>query len=465
MQPKHQKMILSILGVGLAVLMAMPAAAKAPDHSKFIKGPVKTGPEVTKQCLKCHKVEGEEMLKSVHWTWKRKEVVNGKEMEFGKINAINNFCGCTISNRDHCSVCHAGYGWRNPSFNFNDPTKIDCLICHDTTGTYAKDGHHAGIVEKGVKLLFVAQHVGKPVREDCGACHFDGGGGDRVKHGDMDAPLASPDKSEAVHMSPDGNDFACQDCHTTAKHNIAGADMAVSPDGKGNFGCTQCHDQHPHKESLLNKHTANLACQTCHIPYYARAQVTQMNWDWSTAGKDKAPAGVNGKDLRYIKTMGTQTWKKNVMPSYAWFNGKAGVYLRGEKIDPSKVTDLCWPKGNIHDPNAKIFPFKIHTGKQIYDTVNKYFITNHVFEADGSGFWSTFNWQKSAKIGMKASGLPYSGHYGFAPTKMYWRIDHMVAPKEKALQCLDCHGDNGRMNWKALGHKRNPNSHPAWGRN
>ena len=57
---------------------------------------------------------------------------------------------------------------------------------------------------------------------------------------------------------------------------------------------------------------------------------------------------------------------------------------------------------------------------------------------------------------MKESGLPFSGEYGFAPTEMYWRIDHMVSPKEKALGCLDCHGDNGRMDWKKLGYKGDP---------
>jgi octaheme c-type cytochrome (tetrathionate reductase family) len=405
------------------------------------------------------------MLKSVHWTWERKQVVNGKEMEFGKINAVNNFCGATKSNRDHCSMCHAGYGWKDASFNFKDPTHIDCLICHDTTGTYKKDEHHAGAVGEGVNLLFVAQHVGKPVREDCGACHFDGGGGDGVKHGDLDSSLSYPDRSEDVHMAADGLNFECQDCHSSDKHNILGSDMATSPDGHGDFGCAMCHGDQPHKESRLNKHTATVACETCHIPEMARVQPTQMSWDWSTAGQNKAPAGVNGKTIRYIKSMGTQTWATMVQPTYAWFNGKSGVYVRGEKIDPNKVTDLCWPKGDIHDKTAKIFPFKVHTGKQIYDTVNDYFIVNHVYDRDNKGFWQTFDWNESAAAGMKDAGLPYSGHYGFAPTKMYWRLDHMVAPKEQALQCLDCHGDHGRMDWKALGYQGDPMTNHDWARN
>ena len=57
---------------------------------------------------------------------------------------------------------------------------------------------------------------------------------------------------------------------------------------------------------------------------------------------------------------------------------------------------------------------------------------------------------------MKASGLPYSGEYGFAETVMYWPINHMVSPKDKALKCGDCHGGTGRMDWKALGYEGDP---------
>ena len=57
---------------------------------------------------------------------------------------------------------------------------------------------------------------------------------------------------------------------------------------------------------------------------------------------------------------------------------------------------------------------------------------------------------------MKATGLDFSGEYGFAPTETYWPINHMVNSKEGSLQCLDCHGDKGRLDWKALGYKGDP---------
>ena len=35
---------------------------------------------------------------------------------------------------------------------------------------------------------------------------------------------------------------------------------------------------------------------------------------------------------------------------------------------------------------------------------------------------------------------------------MYWKVNHMVVPKADALKCNDCHGQNGRLDWKALGY-------------
>lgn len=40
---------------------------------------------------------------------------------------------------------------------------------------------------------------------------------------------------------------------------------------------------------------------------------------------------------------------------------------------------------------------------------------------------------------MDYAGYPYSGEFGFIETRMNWFITHMVAPKEKAVPCADCH--------------------------
>jgi hypothetical protein len=46
---------------------------------------------------------------------------------------------------------------------------------------------------------------------------------------------------------------------------------------------------------------------------------------------------------------------------------------------------------------------------------------------------------------MDAAGADYSGQYGFIETTMHWPLSHMVAPKEEAVACNECHSQNGRL--------------------
>jgi len=52
-----------------------------------------------------------------------------------------------------------------------------------------------------VNLLAAARSVRATTRENCGKCHFDGGGGNGVKHGDLDESLYFPGRSLDVHMA------------------------------------------------------------------------------------------------------------------------------------------------------------------------------------------------------------------------------------------------------------------------
>ena len=49
------------------------------------------------------------------------------------------------------------------------------------------------------------------------------------------------------------------------------------------------------------------------------------------------------------------------------------------------------------------------------------------------------------QAGMRAAGAEYSGSMGFVETEMSWPITHMVAPKDDALSCEQCHTRNGRL--------------------
>ena len=446
--------LLGILALALTAMGVPTAFAAANDHTLMVSGPITSGPEATAKCLECHEQHAEDFMKTTHWTWSQEQEVDGRVVNRGKKNAINNFCTSIESNWPRCTSCHAGYGWEDANFDFSDPGNIDCLVCHDTTGTYKKASTEAGRPFRTVDLLQVAQNVGKPTRFNCGTCHFFGGGGDAVKHGDLDSSMEYPSEEIDVHMAIDGNDFTCQECHQTEDHVIPGNSLGVSPGGKNHFECSTCHTTEPHEQSRLNQHAARVACQTCHIPYFAKEIPTKLEWDWSTAGQDiEETDGEYGKHA-YNKKKGHFKWGKMVVPEYRWYNGKAGAYNKGDKMDPEQVTTLAYPIGSFDDQDSKIYPFKVHRGKQIYDTVNNHFLTVKVF-GDG-GYWTDYDWDKAAKLGTAASGLEYSGEYGFAPTEMYWRINHMVSPKESSLGCLDCHGDNSRMDWQMLGYSGDP---------
>jgi hypothetical protein len=72
------------------------------------------------------------------------------------------------------------------------------------------------------------------------------------------------------------------------------------------------------------------------------------------------------------------------------------------------------------------------------------------------GYWKEFDWDQAFRLGEDISGRPYSGDFDFAATEMFWPSTHMVAVKEKALQCQACHSEDGRMEWEALGYDGDP---------
>ena len=50
-----------------------------------------------------------------------------------------------------------------------------------------------------------------------------GGGGNNVKHGDLEMAMFDGDRNLDVHMGTDGPDMACVDCHQAANHRNDGA--------------------------------------------------------------------------------------------------------------------------------------------------------------------------------------------------------------------------------------------------
>ncbi len=466
------------------------------DHSKFavLQQHFATPQDVTKACLQCHNNVGQQLMSNEHWTWLKKDTIPGRgPVVLGKKNIINNFCIGIASNEKLCTMCHAGYDFTVKKF---DPTKtqnIDCIVCHDQTGTYHKsnvcsDPNQPGFGYPPANTDFtnIAEHVGLPRRQNCGACHYYGGGGNNVKHGDLEAALNKCTRNVDVHMATDGQNMSCIDCHKTKNHNIPGNLPMVSASPSNSFSCTECHTDSPHKSQILNEHSNQVSCEACHIPKYAKVQPTKLYWSWKAAGvldtskintpsagllhfekeipKDSILAyigndafahNISGDSViyEYDSRHAAAILAKNVIPDYVWYNGYVQHHFLEDTIttDTVELTHLMGSyEDNIHpmDPKhpSKICPIKVMRGNQIYDSKFHKLINPKLVGKKGTGgYWRDFNWDTSAMKGMQYLGLKYSGHHGFIETKSYWPLNHEVSPASEALTCVACHSKNGRL--------------------
>jgi len=429
------------------------------DHGKMeiLQQDFSNPHEITAACLSCHTERGHELLQSAHFTWEREAYIPGRGVTYlGKKNLLNNFCTGVQSNEGSCMKCHAGYGWSDKSFDFDNQFNIDCIVCHDNTGTYKKAGGGAGypvMGENGPDFKKILASVGLPKSENCGSCHFSGGGGNNVKHGDLEMALLTAGRNVDVHMGVDGSNMNCVDCHTAENHVMKGRYYGVSSTNTQRMSCEECHTAFPHKKSILNEHSIKVACQTCHIPVYAKVNPTKMYWDWSTATRKKDGKGYEDLDsmgnITYASIKGDFEWGTNVQPEYLWFNGTADHHLLTDKVDTTqpflKINTLM---GEYRDHDSKIIPVKVHRGRQPYDTENLTIIQAKLWDKEeGKGaLWLDLEWERAIVEGMAYVGLPYSGKHDFVTTEMYLPVNHMVSPASEVVSCKECHTpENGRL--------------------
>lgn len=280
------------------------------DHRKFeiLQQDFATGPDLTAACLSCHTEAAKQVQQTTHWTWD-----NHYGEGIGKTTQINNpFIGVQ-SNEPRFTSCHTGYGWTDNTYDFTIEENVDCVSCHDTTGTYKKFPTAAG----------------HPAYEPT---DFNGGGGAGVKHGDLNPDLLTASKDLGVHMSADGAGMVCSDCHEGNNHQINGSSVYMHPsddsgvdlpiDDGNQATCQSCHGTQPMESEKLNEHTDKVACQTCHIPTLARGETyTKTWWDWSTAGEFDADGNkITTKDengnVDYTTINGNSEWDRDFVPSY-----------------------------------------------------------------------------------------------------------------------------------------------------
>lgn len=461
-------------------LEAVPQSTTRHDKLPALNGPFASGMEVTRACVSCHTEAVASLRNNVHWTWESKLSLPGRV--FGKKHVINTFCGAVASNMRECTSCHIGYGWQDPEMVAGQDEQVDCLVCHETTGDYKK--YNFGYAElkfrdkiiKKPDFVLLAKSVARPRRANCGSCHFYGGSGDGAKHGDLDSSLVKGARPLDVHMGQDGQNFSCVVCHNAPNHQITGSRYrmkAYDPLGIDRPGhtdgtrtsCASCHGNSPHvKNDKLNDHVDRVACQTCHIPAMARGGVpTMVFWDWRMAGQKKGYSELSPEiaDLlqekghlpekihfRHDRTHGTSLWGENLVPRYAWFNGRVD-YLDPKQALPDGVpVAINQTFGSADDSSARIWPFKKMWSMLPYDSVNHTVVINHLVKSgpdDKEAFEDTGTWSQSAAVGMQAAGIPFSGQVGFRLATMSFPLTHMVAPKEQALKCRECHRHGGRL--------------------
>ena len=374
-------------------------------------------------------------------------MTNGPAIQ-GKLDiGVNSYCINIIGNWNGCSACHAGLGLR-PEATISDKQlkNIDCLMCHQDEYRRKKDGNFfvpdSAIMK--IDMVKAAQTVHLPTRIGCLQCHAKGGGGDNYKRGDLAlAHGTTYDRNFDVHMAKSGANLSCQGCHITRSHRVAGrgSDLRTT-DLDVKIECSRCHKKENgewrHGNKNLDKHLARVACQSCHIPLYARNasdttahEKTETHRDW------RVPYPTASGAIHPTPVM-----EGNLIPKYGWWNGNSSSYLLFDDavVDPeSGRIPTSRPEGSVNGSESKLFPFKYKTATQPLSLTS-----NKLIALDTSEYFSTGDAEAAVKSGLANMGL--AGElYNWIETDTMQLITHEVAPKGMALECSDCHNNIARM--------------------
>lgn len=421
--------------------------------------------EGTATCLACHQSEALEVHNSVHYQWQgsASDAIGLNSSEAGKLGGINDFCIYPdinwigkLTNTDGievdggCAKCHAGLGEKPTAEATPEQlANIDCLICH--SDAYKRkvekvDGAYRFVPDLDkmtVSLLQAAVDITRPSKDSCLNCHTKAGGGDNFKRGDIAEAHRNPSPSFDVHMASQadgGAGLSCLDCHTAVQHKIAGRGSDLRPrELQEEVSCNRCHGETPHDSRDINKHTARVNCTVCHIPHFAKEAPTDMNRDWSRGGVFLPQKGL----YEPYHEKGS-----NVVPVYRFFNGMSSFYQFGDAAEPGADGRIVMsaPIGDIHDPGAKIFAFKLHRATQPIQPTGRRLLPLKIGK-----FFETGQIDEAVAAGAQSVGWPYDGHE-FAETERYMGLFHEVAPQSDALTCSSCHNGGTRLDFAALGY-------------
>ncbi|HSN53661.1 MAG TPA: hypothetical protein VLT32_03275 [Candidatus Sulfomarinibacteraceae bacterium] len=430
-----------------SVVLALAVAAGAGAQSPHA-GLTYTGPEM---CLTCHETEALEVHGSVMYQWQgdAPDMATGPPVQ-GKISGgVNSYCINILGNWNACGSCHVGLGaLPEATASPQQLANIDCLICHQeqyrrvkVNGVFVPD-----TAAMAITMDEAVQTVHLPRRSNCLQCHAKAGGGDAVKRGDLAlAHVATSDSSYDVHMATTGADLVCQDCHVTTNHRVAGRGSDLRPtDSAVEIDCTNCHvDMNAnHPSTTIRRHLDRVACQSCHIPVYAKnasdtpaTEATETHRTWLASHSPAPPYHpAPNKD-------------NNLIPVYRFWNGSSHNALLYDVAHTDPVTGrypTSRPLGHASNPAAKLYPFKYKTAEQ--PITND---TGQLIALDTSVFFATADAAAATEAGLVNMGLSPSTPYSWVETDTLQVLNHQVSPEDNALACADCHGSSARLDLPA----------------
>ena len=418
----------------LAVLLLAPAVygKEHPGKEEIAKNGYK-GPET---CEACHPGKAREFLSTVHWKHASK-VTNVDSLdparEYGMKNRIYTMCnGNDIVNNlketpknaagkskfTGCNTCHPGNHIQDVGSTGPEAEKaVDCLVCHSTDYDFRlrKPSRNSlgDIVMGQDRTTKAALAIGKPTVKNCMTCHESAGGGVLIKRG------FSYTAAKDVHAA---KGMVCVDCHKSRNHLIP---TGYDPNNWANDGvrvaCMDCHTLKPHKDEDYNRHTARIACQTCHITHTGGAVAKDFTrWEQSP---DK-----------FYEPSTLKKEANETVPVYAWYNKQV-----------ANTPHFIGPKGDREDKTSKIYPFKIFQGKAYFDKK-----TGQLLSMDFAPPMATGDSLAGVASAARTLGIKdYEPVPGWQT--VYFGSNHLVT-RTGDLTCVNCHAVNGVLNFPALGY-------------
>ncbi len=461
---------------------------KIADHSQAWKEIGITKYEGSKTCIRCHEDEVMDVFHSAHYQMGNyvSDVEGGGRVWAGSKVLYNDFCGSIFWNgsvpvnwignatlkvpppgkenlkgkflASGCSMCHGVSLGKVPS---KDATKeqlenIDCLVCHHLEyaggGYGVKKGYRKLVkTEEGFRYMpnpelnateLASKIVARPTSASCQWCHAYAGGGVNFKRPNLGeiVPQKIDQISEEldVHMA---RGMQCVDCHVAEDHKFGTTSVDSWHRQSDNVPrCEKCHEVR-HTRPVIGWvietfHRDKVACQTCHIPRFAKTMPTDMVRMWNATEWNE----INHKWFAKLE------YGTNVTPVYAWWNErtrKAYIYPEKADLKPGNVVIYAAPVGSKDD--GKIYPFKYHYAYVPFDSRAGIPVPTKV-----GAVFTAKRVDKMVELGEKIAGLKADR---WIKLERYMAINHGVEPADRALFCFDCHGVwKTRMDWHALGY-------------